>query len=123
VATALANLKFLSDLRQRLPDMKVVMIEMEENEATFLKAVRAGVSGYLLKDASAMDVLSAIRAVLQGEAVCPPRLCLTLCKTVKQEARASVNLTLTVNLGLTRREQELIPLIGEGLTNKEIAFR
>jgi ActR/RegA family two-component response regulator len=57
---------------------KVVMIGMDSNEEQFLATIRAGVTGYLLKDASASDVVAAVRAVSRGEAVCPPQLCQTL---------------------------------------------
>src|SRR5713101_5334863 len=65
---------------------QIVLIGMDENEAQFLAAVRAGVAGYLLKDASAGDVVSAVRAVARGEAVCPPRLCRSLFHTLARQA-------------------------------------
>jgi two-component system, NarL family, nitrate/nitrite response regulator NarL len=55
--------------------------------------------------------------------VCPPRLCMALCNVVARTASFRPDVTLTVNLGLTRREKGLIPLIAQGLTNKEIACR
>ncbi len=101
--------------------IKVLMVAMKEDEALFLEAVKQGVSGYVPKDASAGDVVNAIRAVAQGEAVCPPRLCKHLFDYVAQmpsEARSS---ELETGITLTRREEQLIPLIDRGLTNKEIA--
>ena len=53
----------------------VVLVGMEEDEEQFLTAVRSRVAAYLLSDASASDVVAAVRAAARGEAVCPPRLC------------------------------------------------
>ena len=106
----------------RLGAKGVVLIGMEENEALFLKAIRAGVSAYLLSDASAADVIGAVRAAARGEAVCPPRLCLSLFRRV---ACAAPELAVTPKprsaRGLTVRQIQLISLIAKGLTNKEIA--
>src|SRR5438445_10425755 len=61
---------------------KAVLIGMEPDEELFMAAVRSGVMGYLLKDASASELVAAVRAVYRGEAVCPPQLCSTLLRFV-----------------------------------------
>jgi DNA-binding NarL/FixJ family response regulator len=94
---------------------------MEESEEAFLAAVRAGVVGYVLKDAHSADVVAAVRLAAQGEAVCPPRLCLCLFAHYAKQPTGTPKLCLRTRLPLTRREQELIPMIVQGLTNKEIA--
>jgi DNA-binding NarL/FixJ family response regulator len=99
----------------------VLLIGMEDNESVFLESVRAGAAGYLLKDASASDVIAAVRAVSQGEAVCPPRLCRYLFRQVARGKQDVPFIEVRKDLGLTRRQVELIPLIAQGLTNKEIA--
>jgi DNA-binding NarL/FixJ family response regulator len=102
----------------------VMLIGMEEDEKQFLKAVRAGVSAYLLNDASASDVVAAIRAVARGEAVCPPRLCLALFRSVARAVReAPTRIKQRSVHGLTIHQQQLISLVAKGLTNKEIASR
>jgi DNA-binding NarL/FixJ family response regulator len=106
------------------PEMKIVLLGMEEDPEIFLQAVRAGVSGYLLGDASAEETLAAIRRVAQGEAVCPPRLCLHLFQFVAREARKGslvLNQRVCAKLGLTPRQQQLVSFLARGLTNKEIA--
>lgn len=106
------------------PEMKIVLLGMEEDPEIFLQAVRAGVSGYLLGDASAEETLAAIRRVAQGEAVCPPRLCLQLFQFVAREARKGslvLNQRVCAKLGLTPRQQQLVSFLARGLTNKEIA--
>ena len=101
---------------------RIVLISMEENEEQFFTAVRSGISAYLLKDASADDVVAAVRAATRGEAVCPPRLCFALFQCM---ARIALE-TPVPNWGrpkavLTIRQQQLITLVAKGLTNKEIA--
>jgi len=96
------------------------MIGMDADERAFLKAVRAGVSGYLLNEASAVDLIAAIRAVARGEAVCPPQLCKALFDAVAG-AREFIPNVRNMGVRLTRRQQELVPMIARGLTNKEIA--
>jgi DNA-binding NarL/FixJ family response regulator len=110
-------------LRNRPEDqaVKIVMVAMKEDEALFLSAVRHGAYGYVPKDASAIDVVNAVRAVAQGEAVCPPRLCKHLFDLVAQSSATKLPGHDGYALGLTRREEQLIPLIDRGLTNKEIA--
>jgi DNA-binding NarL/FixJ family response regulator len=100
----------------------VVLIGMEEDEEHFLLAVRSGVSGYLLNDASANDVVLAVRAAARGEAVCPPRLCLALFRAMARLAQETpVQIKKRSLPGLTIRQQQLISLVAKGLTNKEIA--
>lgn len=112
----------LQGIHHKLPQLKIVLIGMEEDEKLFLEAVHQGVVGYVLKDANAPDVIAAVRAVTRGEAVCPPRLCLLLFGyIVKRGITLMPPLRMQVQLGLTRRERELVPMIAEGLTNKEIA--
>jgi DNA-binding NarL/FixJ family response regulator len=102
---------------------KVVLIGMESDEERFLATVRAGVSGYLLKDASASDVLNAVRSVFRGEAVCPPQLCSTLFRFVVQVAKETPAPGSASKPELTLRQQQLVSLVAQGLTNKEIASR
>ncbi len=101
--------------------IKCVLVAMEDDGKQFLTAVRLGALGYVLQEASAVDVVAAIRAVAQGEAVCPPRLARVLFDCVASQAAGLPNSRTRSQLGLTRREQQLVPLIGRGLTNKEIA--
>jgi DNA-binding NarL/FixJ family response regulator len=100
---------------------ELLLVGMEDDEEQFLTAVRAGSSGYLLKDASAADVLSAVRSIFRGEAVCPPRLCLSLFKWVADEARDGSRRDPDSRPSLTMRQQQLVSLVARGLTNKEIA--
>jgi DNA-binding NarL/FixJ family response regulator len=94
---------------------------MENDPQIFLECVRAGATGYLLKDASAAEVISGVRAVAQGQAICPPQLCAHLFGEIARQQVAAPSLRAKLDFGLTRRQQQIVPLIGQGLTNKEIA--
>jgi two-component system NarL family response regulator len=115
------DMGLIQEVRLAAGDAKIVLIDMVEDESAFLKAVRAGVSGYILQEASALDVVAAVRSVKQGEAVCPSRLCLCLFKYLANKCPNLPNSRIKAQLGLTRREQQLLPLIAQGMTNKEIA--
>jgi DNA-binding NarL/FixJ family response regulator len=120
VPSLFGNLDVILEIRKAAPNLRVVMIGMDDEPDLFLRAVRAGVVGYVLKDASAMDVVAAVRAAAHEEAVCPPKLCHALFKQVSSQASAP-SVRVRLNFGLTRREQQLVPMIARGLTNKEIA--
>jgi two-component system NarL family response regulator len=100
---------------------RIVVIARESDEKHFLSAVRSGVTGYLLQDASASDVVAAVRAVFRGEAVCPPQLCSSLFRFVAQMAREIPVRNAPPKPDLTLRQQQLVNLVAKGLTNKEIA--
>jgi len=120
-AVALSDLRLVSEVRTAIPGLKVVMIGMEADQDTFLRAVRDGIVGFVLKEASAMEVAAAVRSVANNEAVCPPSLCLALFERVAGQQTPTPSFMIRHNLGLTRREQQLVQMISHGLTNKEIA--
>ena len=98
-----------------------VLVAMEEDKKQFLTAIRHGARAYILRDASAMDVVTSIRSVARGEAVCSPRMMRYLFDYVASQVPSIANARRGPESTLTRRELELVPLIGRGLTNKEIA--
>lgn len=118
---ALSELRLVPEVRAAMPDLKVVMVGMEAEQGTFLKAVRDGIVGYVLKEASAMEVAACVRSVANGEAVCPPTLCMALFEQLANPTPQSAAFVFKHGLGLTRREQQLVQMISRGLTNKEIA--
>lgn len=101
--------------------LKSVLIAMDDDQDIFLAAVRGGARGYVLQEASAVDVVAAVRAVADGQAVCPPNYIGVLFDYVSKQADQWPNGRKRAQWGLTRREQQLIPLIEQGLSNKEIA--
>ena len=120
-AFAMPQMRLIPEVCTAVPGLKVVMIGMESQEEAFLQAVREGIAGYLLKEASAAEVAAAVRAAARGEAICPPSLCHVLFRYIAAERVRSFRLPLKHNFNLTRREQQLLGLIDQGLSNKEIA--
>lgn len=103
------------------PGYKTLLVGMDADEDQFLAAVRAGARGYLLKEASASDVVGGVRAVHRGEAVCPRQFCLRLFRIVAELPRDTFGANAGPRPELTIRQQQLVALVAKGLTNKEIA--
>lgn len=114
----------ICDLRESLPQVKVVLFGMDEDSDIFLQAVRLGVNGYVLKDASATELIDAVRAVAQGEAACPPKFCKVLFQALASEfnQKAAIDEQRAgMGFELTQRQRQLMSLVAMGLSNKEIA--
>jgi DNA-binding NarL/FixJ family response regulator len=114
----------LDGLRERALVVNIVLFGMDEDFDFLLRAVSAGVRGFLLKDASSAEIISAVRGVAQGEAFCPPKLCAPLFQFVSREFRqrsGAAKHEACANYGLTYRQRQLVVLVAKGLTNKEIA--
>ncbi len=103
--------------------MKLLLIGMSDDSAQFLAAVRGGVAGYLMKDASVTEVVAAVRSIFKGEAACPPELCGYLFRYVAKIADGKSPANEAGRPELTPRQRQLIGLVAKGLTNKEIAAR
>ena len=101
--------------------IKVVLVAMVDDSKHFLSAVKQGVLGYVLQEAPAIEITNAIRAVARGGAICPPHFVRALFDYVASQSLDLPNARTRIQWGLSRREQQLIPLIGRGMTNKEIA--
>jgi len=110
-------------IRRILPSARIVMIGMERDEPTFFHAVREGVMGYVLKDAGAIEIVSVVRAVASGEAVCPACLSPALFRCAAEHLSKAEAIAPIPSSGLSIREQQLVGLVRLGLTNKEIATR
>lgn len=108
---------------REVPSLKVVLIGMEADDVTFLRWVRAGIAGYLLKNASATEVVVAVNSTARGSAVCPPELCLMLFNWVARQEIPISNLNGKLQLGLTQREVQILQIISCGLSNKEVAMQ
>jgi DNA-binding NarL/FixJ family response regulator len=121
VRLALGPALLLRLINQSLPNARTVMIGMESREEDFLNAVREGVAGYVLREASAAEVSNALHAVAVGESVCPPCFMAKLFQHAAQHLALRQNLWALNPSRLSRREQQLLTLLCAGLTNKEIA--
>jgi DNA-binding NarL/FixJ family response regulator len=117
----LEDLGVIRNVRFIQPTAEVVMLGRIGDEGEFLQCVRAGVRGYLSRSAGPEEILQAIFEVRAGSAVCPGKLCAQLFRYFEAEAKSLPSASIHQRMGLTRREQQLIPLVARGLTNKEIA--
>ena len=115
------DVEVIRQVRLTAPAVRILLVGMSEDETEFLQYVRAGIKGYLPLDASLEDVVEALRGVQAGKAVCPGSLCTALFRYFESEATSIHSGKIQPRLGLTRREQQIVPLIAQGLTNKEIA--
>jgi prevent-host-death family protein len=106
-----------------LADTRVVVLTTFELDEYVFGALRAGASGFLLKDIDPPDLLRAVRVVALGEALLAPRLTRRLIEAfVEQELAAQPAVTEGDQLAeLTPREREVLKLVGRGLSNAEIA--
>jgi two-component system response regulator DegU len=119
-----SNALLLRTLREENSQLKIILIGMEDDAETFMNAVRLGARGYVLKDASALEIVTAIRRVSRGEAICPANLCAVLIEHVWNEERRRVQSPCSAGANsnrLTHRQVQLMNLVADGLSNKEIA--
>lgn len=121
---SLLSSSLLDDLLAQDIDVKLLLFGMNEDPDHFLKAVQLGVCGYLLKEASAAEIVAAVRAAARGEASCPPSLCMSLIQFLSRKRHEKLEESDTqvgAQKSLTPRQLQLVRLVAEGLTNKEIA--
>jgi DNA-binding NarL/FixJ family response regulator len=102
---------------------RVLILTTFDLDEYVFAGLRAGASGFLLKDALAADLLSAVRVVASGEAVVAPTVTRRLIERFVGEAPAQARPSMDVFDILTEREREVLTLIARGLANAEIAGR
>lgn len=115
----LNGIEATSQILKVSPQTKVVILSMHSDETYILRALTAGAKAYLLKDTAENDVLAGVRAVLQGKAYFSPAIAQTLLEDYIGYLRRR-GLDDTYDL-LTEREREVLQLLAEGKSNKEVA--
>ena len=110
-------------LMLRMPLAKIIVMDLLPVNEEIMEFVNVGVCGFVLKDATFDEFVATIRSVAAGEKVLPPRLTESLFAQIAKEALLGNAAEVIDDVRLTRREHEVIDLIGEGLSNKEIAQR
>ena len=115
------DLDAIHRIRESTRDLKILFLGTASEDGEFLQYVRAGINGFLSRDASTDDIVQAIENVHDGKAVCPGELCAALFRFFEDAEPRLPFASPTERLGFTRREQQIVPLIAKGLTNKEIA--
>jgi DNA-binding NarL/FixJ family response regulator len=106
---------------RRLPRQRVLILTTFGLDQYIIQALRAGASGFLLKDAPTQEVVAAVRAVAAGDAVLSAAVTRQLLDQVARRLPAPVSRHTQELEGLTEREQEVLRLLANGLSNAEIA--
>jgi DNA-binding NarL/FixJ family response regulator len=113
----------VSTLTKELPHTKVIGMGLIPSQLDIVEFVEAGAAGFILKDATIEDVLGTIRAVARGTKILPPLLTGSLFTHVVDHALGKGEGKLPDAARMTEREREIIALIAEAMSNKEIAER
>jgi DNA-binding NarL/FixJ family response regulator len=110
----LTGLQATREIREQAPDISVLILSMYDDERYLFEALKAGASGYVLKAQADSDLLEAVRAVERGEPFLTPKAQQALIKDVLGGGSGPAD-------ELTPREEEVVKLVAEAHTNKEIA--
>ncbi|GIH22076.1 DNA-binding response regulator [Acrocarpospora phusangensis] len=106
------------EISRRAPGIRILMLSMYDNEQYFFESLKAGASGYVLKSVADRDLLEACRAAIRGEPFLYPGAVTALIRDYLQRDRQGERLPESI---LTPREEEIVKLIAEGNSAKEIA--
>jgi DNA-binding NarL/FixJ family response regulator len=117
------SLRLTATVRSEVPTARVIVMGLLPTLEDVADFVRAGASGFLMKDASFEDFVTTIRAVAAGGEVLPDALTPSLFTEIARNAAVGKSARLLESVRLTNRERQVIDLLGEGLSNKEIAAR
>ncbi|MFD3736326.1 response regulator [Streptomyces sp. NPDC058632] len=109
------------ELRSTLPDLACLMLTSFDDEEALLDSIMAGASGYVLKQIQGSDLVAAVRTVASGQSLLDPSATTRLMARLRQEQEPEEKKDALP--GLTEREREILALIGEGLTNRQIGQR
>jgi len=117
------SLQLMTVLREELPQARVIAMDILPEQVDIVEFVEAGGSGFILKSASLEDYVKTIKAVATGKKVLPDALTASLFTQIVESAIKSEQGISGNDTQLTNREREIVDLISEGLSNKDIAAR
>jgi len=118
------TLELVKSLKAKFPKTRVIVMDLVPIQADILRFVKAGVSGFILKDATTADFMRTIRSVAGVDKILPPHLTGSLFSQIIDNGVKELGPSkLTQSVGMTKREREIVELIAEGLANKEIAYK
>jgi len=115
----LSGIEATERITSMLPETRIVILSMHSDESYVLRALKAGVKGYLLKDSAEGDLVEAIKAVHQGKAFFSPDISRMLVEDYRRETK-NRRVEDSYEL-LTPREREILQMLAEGKSNKDIA--
>lgn len=114
------SLHVVEIVKKDFPQAKIIVMDLAPVQADILQYVKAGANGFILKDASLNDLLITIRKVSEGETILPSLLVDSLFSQIVEFAVREGKSKLKDAVRMTKREREVIALLSEGLSNKEI---
>ena len=103
-------------VKQRVPETRIVMLTMHADQDVLAEAIRAGANGYLVKDCSTDEIASAIETVAGGETALSPRLAASMLAEVRRDGAGD-----EANRIVTKREEEVLQHIADGSSTPEVA--
>jgi DNA-binding NarL/FixJ family response regulator len=116
-------LRLAESMQKEAAKSHIIVMDLLPAHEEIAQFVNAGVAGFILKDATFEDFVGTIRSVAQGERVLPPRMTSTLFSQIAEAAVRGRGEAALEEVRMTQREREVIALIAEGMSNKEIAQR
>ena len=117
------SLSLTATVHAEVPGARVIVMGLMPLQEDVANYVRAGASGFIMKDASFEEFFATIRAVAGGAEVLPPALTNSLFSQIARNAATGSKARVLESVRLTNRERQVIDLLAEGLSNKEIATR
>lgn len=115
------SLRMVEIVKKEFSEAKVIVMDLVPVQGDILQFVKAGANGFILKDASLEEFLDTIRSVASGEKILPNHLTHSLFSQIIEFAIKKGGTNLIDSVRMTKREKEVIDLISDGLTNKEIS--
>ena len=117
------SLRLVASIKKTTPATRVIVMDLLPVREDVIEFIRAGASGFLVKDATVDECVKTIRSVAQGTDVVPPVLAGTLLSHIAETAMDHSEAPVFQAVRMTNREREIVGLISEGLSNKDIAQR
>jgi DNA-binding NarL/FixJ family response regulator len=115
------GLEAVKIIKNLSPNTKVLMLSMHEEPEYVIKSLKSGANGYLLKNIEREELLKAIREVAGGRAYFQGNLAQSVMKQFMQEATSNAHVASTSVNTLSEREKEILQLVADGLSTKQIA--
>ena len=108
------DLRRVRQARKKTPGLEALLVGTSEREGDFLQYVRGGINGFRPAEASAGELVAAVRSVCNGKAVCGSAQCEILFRYSEKEGEAFPSAAMHRDLGFTWREQQMFPLLTRG---------